>query len=143
MTPPTNTRRVMVERRHGWEGASPALLAHVFNVSVQRATAICAERCARCNQPICGHRDDEWAGTTRSATVTIDTESEPGAWERFLRQCHGEPGQHTNTPPSPFTDDRGGGGTPRAASEGVNAGTERGGQRPAKSGAAAEFEVPA
>lgn len=94
MTPPTNTRRVMVERRHGWEGASPALLARVFGVSFQRTTAITEERCAVCQLPICGHRDDEWAGQARSATVTIDNESEPGAWDRFFRQCHGELGQH-------------------------------------------------
>ncbi len=58
----TNTRRTMIARRHGWEGASPALLARVFNVSVQRATAICRERCAACGRPICGHTDAEWTG---------------------------------------------------------------------------------
>lgn len=124
MTPPINTRRVMCERRHGWEGASPALLARVFGVSVQCATAITNERCAVCHQPICGHRDDEWAGTTRSTTVTIDTESEPGAWDRFLRQCHGEPGQHESRPSIP-TADRDGGCEARAASD-VNAATVAG-----------------
>ncbi|WP_447724583.1 hypothetical protein [Sphingomonas koreensis] len=100
MTPPTNTRRVMVARHHGWEGASPALLAHVFNVSVKRAAAITAECCATCGRPICGCTDDQWSGSTLSATVTIDTVPPPGAWDRFLRQCHGEPGQHDRAPSS-------------------------------------------
>jgi hypothetical protein len=139
----TNTRRVMVERRHGWEGASPALLARVFNVSVQRATAITNERCAACGQPICGHRDDEWAGQTPKATVTIDTESEPGAWDRFLRQCHGEPGQHQNSCPPIPTGDRDGTGPAQAASC-VNAAAMAGnGVIAAKSGPVAISQVSA
>lgn len=98
MTPPINTRRVIVERCHGWEAASPALLARVFGLTVQRATAITNERCAACGLPICGHSDAEWEGRTPSATITIDTESEPGAWDRFFRQVHGEPGQHERSP---------------------------------------------
>lgn len=66
MSPPVNTRRVIVERHHGWEGASPALLARVFNISVQRATAICQERCAACGKPICGCTDDQWSGPSNA-----------------------------------------------------------------------------
>ena len=58
----TNTQRVIVERNHGWEGASPSLLARVFGTSPQRITAIVAKTCAVCGKPICGHRDDEWWG---------------------------------------------------------------------------------
>jgi hypothetical protein len=138
----THTRRVMIERRHGWESASPALLARAFNVSVQRATAICRERCATCGQPICGHTDAEWQGLARSATVTIDTESPPGAWDRFFRQCHGEPGQHDSRPPIP-TGDRDGTGTALAASQGVNAEAVRDAIDAAKSGPVATSPVSA
>ena len=58
----TNAQRVIVERHHGWEGASPSLLARVFDTTPQRITSIIAQKCAVCDQPICGHRDDEWSG---------------------------------------------------------------------------------
>ncbi len=89
MTPPINTRRVMARRHHGWEGASPGLLARIFGVSVQQATAIVAQRCATCGKPICGCSDAAWSGP-RIATVVID-DSEPGAWQRFFAQCDGTP----------------------------------------------------
>jgi hypothetical protein len=95
---PTNTRRVMVERHHGWEGASPGLLGHVFGISTQQATAITNERCAACNLPICGHSDAQWSGHPASPTIIIDTASEPGSYDRYFRQCHGEPGQHVGVP---------------------------------------------
>lgn len=57
-----NDRRVMTERHHGWESASPSLLARVFGTTPQHVTAIVAKGCAVCGKPICGHRDDEWAG---------------------------------------------------------------------------------
>jgi hypothetical protein len=57
-----NDQRVIVERHHGWEGASPSLLARVFGTSPQRITAIVTRTCAVCGKPICGHRDDEWSG---------------------------------------------------------------------------------
>lgn len=62
MTPPANTRRVMARRHHGWEGASPGLLARIFGVSVQQATAIVAQRCATCGKSICGCTDAAWSG---------------------------------------------------------------------------------
>lgn len=139
----THTRRVMIERRHGWEGASPALLARVFGLNVARVVAITDERCAICRLPICGHTDAEWAGaTTATATVTIDTESPPGAWDRFFRQCHGEPGQHDSRPPIP-TGDRDGTGIALAASLGVNAEAVRDAIVAAKSGSVATSPVSA
>lgn len=59
----TNTQRVIAERHHGWEGASPGLLARVFDTTPQRITAIIARTCAACGKPIRGHRDDEWSGS--------------------------------------------------------------------------------
>lgn len=56
----------MVERRHGWEGASPALLARVFSVSVEQSADIVQETCAMCGRAICGCRDDQWSGSTNS-----------------------------------------------------------------------------
>ncbi len=124
MTPPVNTRRVMVRRHHGWEGASPALLAHVFGVSVQRATAITNERCAKCNQPICGHRDDEWAGDTWSserAAARALTDAGIMPVSEYVRRFGAD--QHDSRP-SISTGDRDGAGNARAASD-VNAVTER------------------
>lgn len=142
MTPPVNTRRVIVARRHGWEGASPALLARVFGTTVQRASEISKERCAVCDLPICGHTNDEWSGAPRSATVTIDTASEPGAWDRYFKQVHGEQGQHSNPRPSLATGDRDGAGNARAAFD-VNAVTEREAMTAAKPGNVATSQVPA
>jgi hypothetical protein len=67
-----NTRRVMVARHHGWEGASPGLLARVFGVSVQRATAICAERCGACGRAICGCTDAAWASNPSASDASTD-----------------------------------------------------------------------
>lgn len=53
---------------------------------------VLAQRCATCGKSICGHRDDEWAGTAPKA-VTID-ESEPASWDRFFRQRDGEQSPH-------------------------------------------------
>lgn len=89
MTPPINTRRVMARRHHGWEGASAGLLARIFGVSVQQATAIVAQRCASCGKPICGCSDAAWSGP-RIATVVID-DSDPGSWARFFAQRDGTP----------------------------------------------------
>lgn len=125
MTPPTNTRRVMVERRHGWEGASPALLARVFNVSVQRATAICQERCAACGLPICGHRDDEWSGAFAEMPAEFARAyAEAGIMpvSEYVRRSGAN--QHDSRPPIP-TGDRDGAGKARAASC-VNAAVEPG-----------------
>jgi len=61
-----NDQRVIVERHHGWEGASPSLLARVFDTTPQRITKIIAKTCAACGKPICGHRDDEWLGAIPS-----------------------------------------------------------------------------
>ena len=63
MNPTPNTRRTIVERHKGWESASPALLARVFDTTPQQITAICRERCAVCGLAICGHSDAEWGGT--------------------------------------------------------------------------------
>ncbi len=59
---PTNTQRTIVARHHGWEGASPGLLAKVFETTPQHITAIVAQTCATCGRPICGCRDDQWRG---------------------------------------------------------------------------------
>ncbi|ODP39278.1 hypothetical protein [Sphingomonas turrisvirgatae] len=110
----TNTLRTMVERHHGWEGASPGLLGKVFGVSTQRATAIVQERCAVCDKPICGHRDDEWAGN------------------------------HSNTRPSISTADHDGGCEAQAALSSVNAATAAGcDMTVAKPGNVASSQVPA
>lgn len=52
--------------------------------------------CARCNVTRCECPDYIWSGGAfpRRATIVIDQTSEPGAWDRFFRQVHGEPGQH-------------------------------------------------
>ena len=52
--------------------------------------------CARCSRIRCECPDHVWSGGAypRGSTIVIDDTSEPGAWDRFLRQCHGEPGQH-------------------------------------------------
>ena len=89
MTPPIHTRRVMARRHHGWEGASAGLLARIFSVSVQQATAIVAQRCATCGKSICGCSDAAWSGP-RIATVIID-DNEPGSWARFFAQRDGTP----------------------------------------------------
>lgn len=57
-----NTRRVIVERTHGWEGASAGLLARVFDTSPQGIASIAAHRCASCGRAICGCTDAAWAG---------------------------------------------------------------------------------
>lgn len=75
----TNTRRVMVARHHGWEGASPSLLAKVFGMSPQRATAILRERCAACGRPICGCTDDQWKGQAPPSRVAHPRGIVPGA----------------------------------------------------------------
>lgn len=95
MTPPIIARRIMARRHHGWEGASIGLLARLFGVSVQHATAIVAQRCASCGKSICGCSDAAWSGP-RVATVVID-DSEPGSWDRFFAQRDG-------TPHTPLTD---------------------------------------
>lgn len=59
---PINTRRVIAERTHGWEGASAGLLAKVFNTSPQHIASVASARCAACDRPICGCTDADWAG---------------------------------------------------------------------------------
>lgn len=115
MTPPTNTRRVMIQRHHGWEGASAALLAHVFDVTVQHATAICAERCAGCGRPICGCPDHVWSGSELSRA--------PVASGAQLGGVHDVPASYSR--PSIPAGDRDGAGNARAASD-VNAATVAG-----------------
>lgn len=62
----TNDQRVIVERHHGWEGASPALLARVFGTTPQRITAIAAKTCAGCGRHICGCPDPIYSGVIPS-----------------------------------------------------------------------------
>lgn len=64
-----NTQRVIVERHHGWEGASPSLLARVFGTTPQRITAICAQTCAGCGRHICGCPDPVWSGVLPPAVI--------------------------------------------------------------------------
>lgn len=77
MTPPVNTRRVMVRRHHGWEGASTGLLARIFGVSVQQASAIVAQRCSTCGKLICGCTDADWACPPRRAVASSRTHQAP------------------------------------------------------------------
>jgi len=62
MNPDPNTTRTIVERRHGWEAATPATLAAVFGTTHQRITAIAASRCVACGAAICSHNDADWGG---------------------------------------------------------------------------------
>lgn len=117
----TNARRTMVSRHHGWEGASPALLARVFNVSVQSAAAICEERCAACGRPICGHSDAEWTGDVNAmpaefARAYADAGIMPVP--EYVRRSGAD--QHDSRPSIP-TGDRDGTGAALAASQDVNA----------------------
>lgn len=57
-----NTRRVIAERTHGWEGASAGLLAKVFNTTPQHIASVSSARCAACGRAICGCTDAAWAG---------------------------------------------------------------------------------
>jgi hypothetical protein len=58
----TDDERVVIARHHGWEGASPSLLAKVFDTSHQHITAICAKSCKGCGMHICGCPDAVFAG---------------------------------------------------------------------------------
>lgn len=66
MTLTTNTQRVIVERHHGWEGASPSLLARVFDTAHQHISAIVAKSCAGCGRHICGCPDPIYSGVIPS-----------------------------------------------------------------------------
>lgn len=57
-----NDRRTIIERHHGWESASPALLARVFKTTPQNITAILRDHCAACGRHICGHSDAVFSG---------------------------------------------------------------------------------
>lgn len=57
----TGERRVIIERRHGWESATPALLAKVFDTTPQHITTVAAAVCASCGARICGCSDTAWS----------------------------------------------------------------------------------
>jgi len=62
VNPDPNTARTIVERRHGWEAATPTTLAAIFDTTPQHITAIVALRCAACGAAICSCTDAEWGG---------------------------------------------------------------------------------
>lgn len=66
---PANTRRVIVERTHGWEGASAGLLARVFDTTPQHIASIAKDRCASCGATICGCTDAAWSRPTAEVSA--------------------------------------------------------------------------